>query len=240
MLNIKKQFIEFNLFLFIAYIASLGYVFFTSKNILIMVYIHILSVIVFSMIKFRREFFYILFSPLIALLSVINEFQVRRYLRNFNLNKPKEVVVVLGHSDWSKLEAWIKPNFSVYELKILVKYLKKRNIDFSFFDKANIEEINKIMADKKVKEVYFYGHGDSHVFQLCTDDYLYYCDFNDKKFKKDFIHQIHCGTKHGKSLIDYVVPEKNKDKCFLIRKPINGFFIEKYFKKEMKKIKKNE
>ncbi|MDD3663086.1 MAG: hypothetical protein PHT84_04435 [Candidatus Pacebacteria bacterium] len=239
MFNIKKKFIEFNLVLFVAYILSLGYIFFTSKDVLIMLYIHVVAVVIFSMIKFRREFFYILFSPLIALFSIVNEYQTRKYLKRFNLNKFEEVVIVLGHSDWNKLEAWIKPNFSVYELKVLVEYLVKRNVKFSFFNKAKIEDVNKIMENKNIKEVYFYGHGDSHTFQLCTDSYLYYCEFNNEKCSKEFVHQMHCGTKHGKSLIDYVISEKNKDKCFLARKPINGFFIEKYLKKEIKKIKKN-
>jgi hypothetical protein len=47
-----------------------------------------------------------------------------------------------------------------------------------------------------------------------------------------FLHQVHCGTPHGKSLIDYVVPEKNKGKCFLIRKPINFYEIKRELKKQ--------
>ena len=92
------------------------------------------------------------------------------------------------------------------------------------------------MSDKNIKEVYFFGHGSSHVFQLNTDDILYYCDYNNNKYGKEYVHQVHCGTKDGKSLVDYVVPEENKKGCFLIRKSINGFDIVKEFKRKTKNL----
>lgn len=76
------------------------------------------------------------------------------------------------------------------------------------------------------------------ILQINTEDYLYYCDFNDpQKYGKEFIHQIHCGTPDGKSLIDYVVPKENQNKCFLFRKPINSFDIQKEFKKRTKNLR---
>jgi hypothetical protein len=105
--------------------------------------------------------------------------------------------------------------------------------DFSFYPDADFNDVEKIMSDKTIKEVYFLGHGDSHSFKLNTDEILYYCDFNDPKYSKEFVHQVHCGTPHGKSLIDYVVPEKNRNKCFLFRKPIDSLDVKKEFKKKM-------
>jgi len=76
--------------------------------------------------------------------------------------------------------------------------------------------------------------GSSHIFQLSIDEILYYCDFNNPKYKKEFVHQIHCGTTHGKSLVDYVVPLENRGSCFFFRKPINGFDILKELKRRRK------
>ncbi len=93
------------------------------------------------------------------------------------------------------------------------------------------------MSDKNIKEVYFFGHGDSHSFQLNTDTFLYYCDFNNpKKYGKEFVHQVHCGILYGKSLIDYVVPEKNRDKCFFFRKTITSTDIEREFNQKLKDL----
>ena len=159
-------------------------------------------------------------------------------MKKVQLNKSCHTVVVLAHSNWRKLEAWIKPNFNVSEIKLLHKYLEKKSDDFSFYPNAKLEDINKIMADPNVKEVYFYGHGSSHVFQLGTREYLYYCEFSNGKYKKDFVHQMHCGTEDGKSLVDYVVPEKNKKQCFWVKKSITGLFIEKILKKKIRDLNK--
>ncbi len=93
------------------------------------------------------------------------------------------------------------------------------------------------MVDKDIKEVYFVGHGDSHSFKLKGDKVLYYCDFNDPvKYGKEFVHQVHCGTSYGKSLIDYVVPKENRAKCFFFGKQINSNDIEKEFKRRIRDI----
>jgi hypothetical protein len=169
-----------------------------------------------------------------AIVIPIEQYRIKRYLKKFKQNNPTEVAVVLGHSDWTKLEEWTKPNSSLKELKLLVKYLETKKQDFSFYPKANFEDVEKIMSNKNIKEVYFLEHGSSHVFQLNTDDILYYCEFNNERYGKDYVHQVHCGTPDGKSLVDYVVPEKNKSGCFLIRKPITGYRIEKEFKQRMR------
>jgi hypothetical protein len=94
------------------------------------------------------------------------------------------------------------------------------------------------MSNKRIKEVYFFGHGDSHVFQLNTDQFLYYCEFNNReKYGKDFVHQVHCGDPYGKRLIDYVVSEENRVKCFFFNEPIDYFDIRKEFKKRTKSLK---
>ncbi len=158
---------------------------------------------------------------------------------NFKQNTLAEVVIVLGQTDFFKFKGWTKINFLKYDIKLLAKYLQLRKQDFSFYSNATLEDVERIMKDKNIREVYFVGHGDSHTFELKTGEILYYCDFNDPvKYGKDFIHQVHCGTPYGKSLIDYIVPKENRDKCFFFRKTINSFDIERELKKRIKEISK--
>jgi hypothetical protein len=173
-----------------------------------------------------------------ALYIPIEEYKIKKYLKKFKQNTPEEVVLILGHSDWTKLEAWVKPNSSLSEIKIIVELLNKKGQIFSFYPNASLKDVEEIMSNNEIKEVYLLGHGSSHIFQLGTDDILYYCEFNNSKYGKEFVHQVHCGTPDGKSLVDYVIPEENKKGCFLIRKPITGITIEKEFKKKIQNYTK--
>jgi len=109
--------------------------------------------------------------------------------------------------------------------------MRAENRDFSFYPRAGLVDVENIMRNKNISEVYILGHGNSHEFQLGTDEILYYCEFNDPKYTKQFVHQVHCGDKHGKSLIDYVVPEENRARCFFFREPITGPKIIRELKK---------
>jgi hypothetical protein len=225
---------------FFVYVGILVYLLFKGYGWWSVVFVHLFFVLIYGIIYFRYEFVMFIVSPVTAIIVPIQNYLVKNYLKNFKQNVPTKVVVVLGQSDWFQLEAWIKPNFFKGEIKSLVKYLKAKGQDFSFYTNASLNDVEKIMANKNIKEVYFFGHGTSHVFQLNTDDILYYCEFNNpEKYGKEFIHQVHCGTRDGKSLIDYVVPEKNRNKCFLFRKTINSYEIKKEFKKRTKEVAKN-
>lgn len=233
-MNLFKKvllYVEFKLVLFLAYVISLVYVWMRSHGWLQVLYVHLFFVAIFSTVYFGRQFLWFFFSPLIAVILPAENYFLNKYLDNFKQNVPASSVIILGHADWFKLQAWIKPIVSKSELKELVLLLRKKEQDFSFYPKATLADVENIMNDKGIKEVYFVGHGDSHSFQLQTDDILYYCDFNDPKYTKEFVHQVHCGTPHGKSLVDYVVPKDNRAKCFMFRRPINAYVIEREFKK---------
>lgn len=233
----KKVFnIEWKLTLFAFYILFLIASLFTGHDLRTVATAHLSFVIIFSIFYFGRDFLYILFSPVMAFFTPIEYLRMKRYLRKFKQNTPAEVAIVMGHSDWTRLEAWVKPNSFVAEIKPLVKYLQTKKQSFSFYTHAATKDVENIMRDKSVKEVYFLGHGSSHLFQLKTDEILYYCEFNNPAYGKEFVHQVHCGTTHGKSLADYVVPEENKKGCFFFRKPINGPFIEKQFNNKIKEL----
>jgi len=239
MKNFKKilQRTDIKLVQFFAYIGALIYLLLKGYGLLSVVYVHLFFVFIYGIWYFREEFLLFLLAPVTAILFPIQNYLLKKYLRNFKQNVPAEAVVILGGFDWLELEAWIKHNFLKSEIVSLVQYLRAKGQDFSFYPKVSFEDVEKIMSNKSIKEVYFFGHGTSHVFQLNTADFLYYCDFNNpQKYGKEFIHQIHCGTPDGKSLIDYVVPKENRNKCFLFRKPINSFDIQKEFKKRTKNL----
>jgi hypothetical protein len=73
---------------------------------------------------------------------------------------------------------------------------------------------------------------------LNTDEYLYYCDFNDsQKYGKSFVHQVHCGTPEGKSLVQFVVPKENHEACFFFSESINYYDIKREFEKRITEAK---
>jgi hypothetical protein len=190
-------------------------------------YVHIFFAFLFGALLGRQFFLFIYVQ--------ISNYELKTYLTKFRQHRdiPAETVIILGHADWSKLQAWIKPNVFQKEIKQIVHLLEKKKRDFSFFPNATVEDVEKIMKDKNIREVYFIGHGTSHTFELVTDDILCYCDFNEPNYTKEYAHQVHCGTPHGKSLVDYVVPEENKAKCFLFRRKIDGNDIERELKKRI-------
>lgn len=222
--------IEWKLVLFAFYITFLIFSLFAGNDLKTVALAHLSLVMFFSLFYFGFQFLYILTAPLTPFFMLVSQFFIKRYLKKFKQNTPEEVVIVMGQSDWTKLEGWVKPNFFLSEIQVLVKYLQTKKQRFSFYTHASLEDVEEIMRDNSIKEVYFLGHGSSHLFQLKTDVILYYCEFNNPVYGKEFVHQVHCGTSHGKSLVDYVVPEKNRSGCFLVRKAINGPFIEKQFK----------
>jgi len=230
--------IEYKLVLLFLYIVFLVFLLISQKSWLNVLYVHFLFVFIFSIFYFGRQFLYIFAAPLFVIFIPIEQIRIKRFLKAFKQNTPAEVAIILGHSDWTKLEAWIKPNSALREITLLVQQLKLKRQNFSFYPKATLVDVEEIMKNKDIKEVYLLGHGSSHLFQLSTDDILYYCEFNSPQYKKEFVHQIHCGTEDGKSLIDYVVPEENKERCFLVRKSISGDFIEKKFKQTIKDLEK--
>jgi hypothetical protein len=233
---------EYKVVFYVAYIIALILVFFSllSRGLLVamlgIIFVHLFFVFVVSLMSFGIQFFWNFFFPILSVMSLIDNLRVKRYLKKFVLNEPRNTVIILGHSNWLKFQAWIKPNFFLVEIKSMTEYLQKKNSEFSFYPGAVIKDVHKIMENREVKEVFFFGHGDSHTFQLGTDEILYYCDFNKEVHGKDFVHQVHCGDKHGKNLIDYVVPEENKIKCFFFDKTITGPKIIKEFKKRTREL----
>lgn len=200
------------------------------------IWLHGLIVFIICLARFGKDFFRTLFFPFIFIVTPIAYYRSKRFINKLMQNKPAEVVIILGRSDWLTYKAWIKPNYFSSELKVLIKYLKKKGQKFSFYPDATIENIWEIMKDTSVKEVYFFGHGDSHIFCLNTNEILYYCDFKKEGIQKEYVHQIHCGTKSGTPLMKYIVPEEHWQDCFFFPEEITGDKIIKEFKQRTEKL----
>ncbi len=224
-------------FLFI-YAFALTYVF-LKFGALAVLEAYLATVIILSIIQFGKTFIDLLFFPIGIIFTVFVYYNAKIFLKQFPKNTTAEVAIILGRSSWYTFDAWVKPNYFRFELKALTNYLKKKKQIFAFHDHATIEDVKTIMRDSKIKEIYFVGHGDSHSFCLNSDELLDYCEFKNENYSKDYVHQIHCGTKQGRPLIDFVVPEENRAKCFFFRKGINGPFIVKEFKRRSKELEVN-
>lgn len=180
------------------------------------------------------------FIPLLFLWDICfihKNTKIQKYINNFTLNKPSRAVLILANFKRLSVDYFIKDNYSLKELKAIIEYINARKVDFSIYFKANRSDIIKIMANPEIREVYFIGHGATGSFQLDSDNIIYYEDFNDQKYYKDFVHQAHCGTKEGIPLREYIVPKENREGCFWKDKTITSKIIIKWFGKKTEEIK---
>lgn len=163
--------------------------------------------------------------------------KIKKYINQFTLNKPSRAVMILADFKWLSTDYFLKDNYSLKELKAIIEYINIRKVDFSIYFKASRSDIIKIMANPEIREVYFIGHGATDVFKLDSENIIYYEDFNDPKYYKDFVHQAHCGTKEGTPLREYIVPKENREECFWKNKTITSRTVIKWFNKKTEEIK---
>lgn len=232
--SIKKDWhVDIGILFFIIFIASIGFSV-VNNNIFIFIFVYIGLVILSCFLDVADEPITVFVFPLLPILlwaTIDHEKRVKKFISNIDQNIHKSAVVILAHYDRYHFKYAMKPNYDIGNIKNIVDYLKrKRGNDFSFYDNALVYDVESIMSDEKVREVLFVGHGDSHIFVLSLDDEIYYCDFNDKKYNKDYVHQVHCGHGKGKHLSYYVIPKDNEGECFLPNKTIRTKDIDKWFK----------
>ena len=141
---------------FFFYIGGLIYLWRKGYSWWSIVIFHLFFVLFYSIFYFREDFLIFFLAPITAVLIPINNYLLGKYLRKFKQNVPADVVIILGQSDFFKLEAWLKPNFLKSEISWLVHYLNTRKQDFSFYPKASLKDVEKIMSNKNIKEVYFF------------------------------------------------------------------------------------
>ena len=153
-------------------------------------------------------------------------------LKRYQPGATSEAVVILPSVNWKNLIAWIRPNYDIDDVKVVIAHATRNGKKVSVYNGPDPETVERLMRDTAVREVYFLGHGGTDFFRLGTEEVLCYSVFNDPaKYGKDFVHQVHCGSARGKSLIHSIVPEKNWLKCFFHPDKINSYFVEKEFKR---------
>jgi hypothetical protein len=238
--SIKKDWrTDVGIIFFAIFLTSIIVAMLNSRPILIII-VYLVLVILSGFLGVASEvidLFIFPFFPLVFWAQNNEQKKIKKYLSKVNQDIPKSAVVVLAYYDIYNIKYGMKPNYDFGNIKAIVNYLKiSTRDDFSFYVKASRNDVDEIMADKNVREVLFVGHGDSHTFVLNLEDEIYYCDFNSPIYFKDFVHQVHCGTKGGKSLVDYIVPEENKSKCFFFRKTVRSADMNKWFKNRTKEI----
>lgn len=222
-------------------VISLFFILFGKLSLVGFFIIYLIGVSISLIIDAVDDFGQALLFPILLLVyesANKEEEKIKKYLVNFNQNIHKSAVVVLAYYDRYNIKYSLKENYNLGEIKLITEYLKlTKDNDFSFYFNAFPEDVGSIMFDSNVREVLFVGHGDSHSFVLNLNDDIFYCDFNNEKCKKDLVHQVHCGTKTGKSLLEYVVPEENHKLCFFYDNPIRSKDIKRWFENRIKELK---
>lgn len=187
--------------------------------------------------------FFILFILPVRLFNfIITEIVLRVYLFHTQKGTPEETIVVIGKNEYRRPSFWISPNYDTY-LILIVKYLRLLGKPFSIYYDSSLENLDEIMANKKIKTVYLVGHGRRHGFVIDGKTVVDYCRYQGVKYKKDYVYQIHCNHGKGMSLVEYVVPKENQQGClpehgYMSNITVNQLFIDKIVQKQgYRKIK---
>jgi len=152
------------------------------------------------------------FLPVKLLNFLLTEMVLRVHLFHVPKNIPAETVVVIGKNEYSKPSFWVAPNYDM-ELVLILDYLRMKGKPFSVYYESSVETLDEIMADEKIRTVFLVGHGRRHGFVIDKNTVVDYCRYDDPKYGKDFVYQIHCNQGKGKSLVEYVVPKENWKEC---------------------------
>lgn len=187
-------------------------------------------------------FVILFFLPIRFINFLITEIILRILLFHTPKGYPAETVVVIGKNEYFKPSFWYAPNYDT-DLLLIIHYLKQLGKPFSMYYDISIETLDEIMANSDIRTVYFVGHGRRHGFMIDRKTVVDYCRYNDEKYKKDFVYQIHCNQGGGTSLVEYVVPNENQKEClpehgYMTNITITQMFIDKIIKhKNYGKIK---
>jgi len=176
--------------------------------------------------------FLILFLlPVRAFTFLITEIVIRVRLFHIPQNIPVETVVVIGKNEYRKPSFWLAPNYDT-DLLLLVRYLRLLGKPFSVYYNVSIEKLDEIMGNKDIRIVYLVGHGRRHSYCIDGKTSVDYCRYQDPKFSKDYVYQLHCNGGGGVSLIEYVVPKEHQEECLpehglMSNVTVNQMFIDK-------------
>lgn len=179
-------------------------------------------------------FFILFFLPVRAITFFLTEGILRILLFHTPKNMPAETVIVIGKTNYFQPVFWTSPNYDT-DLLLIVHYLKMLGKPFSIYYNVTLETLDKIMENSEIRIVYIFGHGRRHSYALDRTTAVDYCRYDNTKYKKDFVYQIHCNGGRGKSLVEYVVPQENQAECLpehglMTNLTIDQMFIDKIIK----------
>lgn len=150
------------------------------------------------------------------------------FLKNIKKGIDSETLIFCPRNKLFSPSYWMSPNYDL-DLIFLIMYLKKNKINFSLCQDKSLEKFDEIMENKKIKNLYLFGHGKMHGFSLEKGKVINYCRYADKKYKKDFIFPVHCYFGEGKCITEYCVPIKNLEKCSNESGVISSLDIANYY-----------
>ena len=152
--------------------------------------------------------FYILL-PLRLINFVIGHIFIYLYTRTIKNNVPLKTVIIIGKINYKDPNFWFSPSFDL-DLVYLIIYLKIKKEEFSVYRDTTLTELDEIMLNQNIKTIYLVGHGRRHGFSVDKELVVDYCRYQDTKYSKEHVYQIHCNGGGGKSLVEYVVHTKNQ------------------------------
>jgi len=140
-----------------------------------------------------------IFLVIIIITYLIQWIKYKHYISplitDYNLNKCAPAVILICYKVTEKNKKIDKIKYfvsiGVFEL---LKKLKSYNKKIAIYENINSTIFEKIMTNKKIKEIYIFGHGKRYGLKLYDQFYKYKKLFRKKsKIKKDIICQLHCG-----------------------------------------------
>lgn len=167
---------------------------------------------------FLGIFIFYFLLPVRLFIFLVTQLILLLCLRKVKKNIPSKSVIIVGKTDYKSPRFWFSPNYDL-DLLFLVEYLRVKKEDFSIYENIDIKTLDRIMSNKDIKTVYLLGHGRRHSFAVDSKIVVDYCRYDDPKFRKDFVYQLHCNHGGGKSLVEYVVPKDNWKECL----PSHGY-----------------
>jgi uncharacterized membrane protein YhdT len=183
----------------------------------------------------------ILFAGLgIMLINFVLKQCSLRKIKEYSYIKDPEVVVVLGY-DGPKIIGNLF--ISTYlGIGYLIKYLELKKKSFNIYITPSKKKISNLLNNRNIKIFYFVGHGSKRGFSLNKKENIFYSDYLGSKLSKEEVHLYHCGHSEGKTLIDYIVKEENRKKCFVANDKVMviAYILKFYdlYKTELQKHKK--
>jgi len=175
-------------------------------------------------LKFGGLIYYLVLFVLIIFIiinSLFKYFNLNK-LKKYSKNKNPNTIIIFGIETLAS--SFFYSIYNIRGLNILINYFNQNNIKFKICFNISRLEFDEILNNKNIKNIYLIGHGRKTAFKLNKNELILSYDYQNSKIEKDSIHLYHCTHENGKSLIDFLVSNKNKHKCYIKNGLFYSFF----------------